>query len=117
MRTKVLSLNVDRSMSFSRFQARIESSINNFTDDCVFQQFEDIREMFVALQGALGDDGLVITEYEPNIEPASNRFLERNRIVSGLSIGTLVVEGGHRSGTSITARLTREQGKNVFCVP
>lgn len=61
MRTKVLSLNVDRSMSFSRFQARIESSINNFTDDCVFQQFEDIREMFVALQSALENDELIIT--------------------------------------------------------
>ena len=61
MRTNVLSLNVDRSMSFSRFQARIESSINNFTDDCVFQQFEDIREMFVALQSALENDELIIT--------------------------------------------------------
>lgn len=61
MRTKVLSLNVDRSMSFTRFQARIESSINNYTDDCVFQQFEDIREMFVALQSALENDELIIT--------------------------------------------------------
>ena len=61
MRTKVLSLNVDRSMSFTRFQARIESSINNYTDDCIFQQFEDIREMFVALQSALENDELIIT--------------------------------------------------------
>lgn len=61
MRTKVLSLNVDKSMSFTRFQARIESSINNYTDDCVFQQFEDIREMFVALQSALENDELIIT--------------------------------------------------------
>lgn len=61
MRTKVLSLNVDRSMSFTRFQARIESSINNYTDDCVFQQFEDIKEMFVALQSALENDELIIT--------------------------------------------------------
>lgn len=61
MRTKVLSLNVDRSMSLTRFQARIESCINNYTDDCVFQQFEDIREMFVALQSALENDELIIT--------------------------------------------------------
>ncbi len=61
MRTKVLSLNVDRSMSFARFQARVESSINNYTDDCVFQQFEDIREMFVALQSALENDELILT--------------------------------------------------------
>ena len=61
MKTKVLSLNVDKSMSFTHFQTKIENSINSFTDDSVFIEFEDIREMFVALQGALGDDGLVIT--------------------------------------------------------
>ena len=63
------------------------------------------------------NDGLVITEYEPNIEPASNRFLERNRIVSGLSIGILVVEAAHRSGTSVTAKLATEQDKKVFVLP
>ena len=63
------------------------------------------------------NDGLVITEYEPNIEPSSNRFLERNRIVSGLSIGILVVEAAHRSGTSVTARLASEQEKKVFVLP
>ena len=61
MKTKVLSLNVDKSMSYARFHARIESSINNYTDDCVFQQFEDIRELFVALQSALENDELIIT--------------------------------------------------------
>lgn len=61
MKTKVLSLNVDKSMSFTRFQARLESSIKPFTDDSKFFEFEDIREMFVALQSALEDEGLVIT--------------------------------------------------------
>lgn len=61
MKTKVLSLNVDKSMSFNRFQARLESSIKPFADDSSFMEFEDIREMFVALQGALEDEGLVIT--------------------------------------------------------
>ena len=65
----------------------------------------------------LNNNGLIISEYSENEEAKYEKFLQRNRIVSGLSIGTLVVEGGHRSGTSITARLTREQGKNVFCVP
>ncbi len=65
----------------------------------------------------LNNNGLIISEYSENEEAKYENFLQRNRIVSGLSIGTLVVEGGHRSGTSITARLTREQGKNVFCVP
>lgn len=63
------------------------------------------------------NDGLVVTEYEPNIEPNSNRFLERNRIVSGLSIGILVVEAAHRSGTSVTARLATEQEKKIFVLP
>ncbi len=65
----------------------------------------------------LNNNGLIISEYSENEEAKYEKFLQRNRIVSGLSIGTLVVEGGHRSGTSITARLTRKQGKNVFCVP
>ena len=61
--------------------------------------------------------GAVISEYEPNIPPNSKRFPERNRIVSGLSEGVLVIEAVHRSGTSITAKLAKEQGKIVFCIP
>lgn len=63
------------------------------------------------------NNGLIVTEYKSDTIENSQRFLERNRIVSGLSIGTLVIEGGYRSGTSVTARITREQGKNVFCIP
>ena len=65
----------------------------------------------------LKNNGLIITEYEENEEADSKKFLERNRIVSGLTIGTLVIEGGYRSGTSITANLAKKQGKNVFCIP
>ena len=61
MKTKVLSLNVDKSMSFSRFQTRLESSISSFSNDSQFVEFEDIREMFVALQSALEDEGIIIT--------------------------------------------------------
>ncbi len=62
MKTKVLSLYVDKSMSFTRFQARLESSIKSFTDEsCNFLQFEDIREMFIALQSSLENDELIIT--------------------------------------------------------
>lgn len=63
------------------------------------------------------NNGLIITEYEENEKADSRKFLERNRIVSGLAIGTLVVEGGHRSGTSVTARITKKQEKNIFCIP
>lgn len=65
----------------------------------------------------INNGGLVLTEYENDIKADYNKFLERNRIVSGLSIGTLVIEGGKRSGTSVTARLTKEQNKLVFCIP
>ena len=61
MKTKVLSLNVDKSMSYSRFQTRLESSISPFTDDSHFVEYEDIREMFIALQSALENDGIIIT--------------------------------------------------------
>ena len=44
-------------------------------------------------------------------------FLERNRIVSGISIGILVIEAAYRSGTSVTARLAKTQGRKVFVLP
>lgn len=61
--------------------------------------------------------GLLISEYENDVKADSKKFLERNRIVAGLGIGTLVVEAGNRSGTSVTARYTQENGKPVFCIP
>ncbi len=61
--------------------------------------------------------GLVITEYPLNEEARSKNFLERNRIVSGLSIGILVVEAAYRSGTSVTAKFARQQGRKIFALP
>lgn len=61
--------------------------------------------------------GLVVSEYLPNTPPSSNLFLERNRIVSGISIGVLVVEAAYRSGTSVTAKLAKEQDRKVFVLP
>ena len=62
MKAKLLSLNVDKSMSFSRFQSRLVSSLKSYTDEnLVTLQFEDIRESFMALQDALGKDELIIT--------------------------------------------------------
>ena len=65
----------------------------------------------------LGNDGLVISEYPPNTKAKSQYFLERNRIVSGLSLGVLVVEAAYRSGTSVTAKLAQTQGRKVFALP
>lgn len=61
--------------------------------------------------------GAVVSEYEEFSEAEYKNFLERNRIVAGLGSGTLVVEAGSRSGTTVTARFTEEQEKKVFCIP
>ncbi len=65
----------------------------------------------------LDNGGLVISEYPPDIKAKSKYFLERNRIVSGLSLGILVVEAAYRSGTSVTAKLAKIQGRKVFALP
>ncbi len=61
--------------------------------------------------------GLIVSEYPPDTKCQSNYFLERNRIVSGLSLGILVIEAVHRSGTSVTAKLAISQDKKVFALP
>lgn len=62
-------------------------------------------------------NGAIVSEYPGKTETKSERFRQRNRIVSGLSLGVLVVEAEFRSGTSITARFAKEQGKDIFCIP
>lgn len=65
----------------------------------------------------LENGGAIISEYEPNEEAESKKFIQRNRIVSGMSIGVLVVEAAINSGTGITARFARQEGKPVFAIP
>ena len=65
----------------------------------------------------LEEDGLIVSEYPPNTEADSLKFPERNRIISGLSNGIIVIEAKSRSGTSITAKFAKEQHKPVFVLP
>ena len=65
----------------------------------------------------INNNGLIISEYPPESYYSSDKAISRNRIISALSICTIIVEAGFRSGTSITARNAAEQGKKVFCVP
>lgn len=75
---------------------------------------EENEELFYSI---LQNDGCIISEYEPNTIAENKNFPKRNRIVSGLSDGTLVVEAKYRSGSKITAKYAQKQGKPVFCIP
>jgi len=69
------------------------------------------------LQDQVAEQGLLIAEQPPGSEPLARNFPHRNRVIAGLSTGTVVVEAAPRSGSLITARLAAEAGRDVMAVP
>jgi DNA processing protein len=71
----------------------------------------------VGLAREVAARGLLVSEYAPEVEPRAFHFPKRNRVIAGLTVGTLVVEATRRSGSLITAQCATDYGREVFAIP
>jgi DNA processing protein len=77
----------------------------------------DYPAAHASLARSIAERSLIVSEYEPGVEPAAWRFPARNRIIAGLCVATVVVEARERSGALITADFALDEGREVFAVP
>jgi DNA processing protein len=77
----------------------------------------DYPSVHATLAREIAERSLVVSEYEPGVEPAPWRFPARNRLIAGLCAATVVVEARERSGALITADFALDEGREVFAVP
>lgn len=74
-------------------------------------------DVHLTLAKSIVENGCILTEYSPGARPEKTHFPIRNRLISGLSYATVVIEGGEKSGSFITARKAKEQGRDVYALP
>lgn len=94
------------------FGGRTLAVLGSGVDRIYPAEHQGLAEKIVAEQ-----KGAVISEYGLGVKPDARNFPQRNRIISGLSLGVIVVEAGQRSGALITSKFALEQGREVFAVP
>lgn len=110
--TSGMALGIDAQAHSGALEAGITIAVTGAGIDVVYP-----KQHVVLQQSILDSGGAVVTEFLPGAEPRPQHFPRRNRVISGLSLGVLVVEAAIKSGSLITARAAMNQGREVFAVP